>query len=182
MTNAIKVADYLRTKSVYGEMHLQKLLYYSQAWSLAWTGKPLFSDEIEAWVMGPVVRQVWAAGRYSDFVVPADGEDLTPEQRAIVDAVYAFYGRDGGRALSVRTHGEDPWVEARGDTPADVQSTDPVSQSTMRRFFSRVAMEGGDMPVAPTTAATTPADDRVAAAGARQAARWRGALDALARR
>lgn len=181
MTNAIKVADYLRTKSVYGEMHLQKLLYYSQAWSLAWTGKPLFSDEIEAWVMGPVVRQVWAAGRYSDYVVPADGEDLTPEQRALIDAVYAFYGRDGGRALSVRTHGEDPWVEARGDTPPNVQSTKPVSQSTMRRFFSRVAVEGGDMPVAPMIGAA-PADERVVAAGARQAARWRGALDALALR
>lgn len=181
MTNAIKVADYLRTKSVYGEMHLQKLLYYSQAWSLAWTGKPLFSDEIEAWVMGPVVRQVWAAGKYSDYVVPTDGEDLTPAQRALVDAVYEFYGRDGGRALSVRTHGEGPWVEARGDTPANIQSTKPVSQSTMRRFFSRVAMEGGDMPVAPTTGAA-PADERVLAAGARQAARWRSALDALALR
>ncbi len=181
MTNAIKIADYLRTKTVYGEMQLQKLLYYTQAWSLAWTGRPLFAEEIEAWKDGPVVRQVWAAGRYDDYVVPTDGEELTEEQQAIVDAVYAFYGRNGGKALSIRTHGEDPWLEARGDTPEGVASTQPVSQATMRRFFSRVALDGGEAPTAPTSG--SPAEDeRVVAAGARQASRWRGALDALALR
>ena len=30
-------------------MKLQKLVYYSQAWSLIWDEKPLFEEEIEAW-------------------------------------------------------------------------------------------------------------------------------------
>ncbi|MGO3878235.1 MAG: Panacea domain-containing protein [Agrococcus casei] len=181
MTNAIKVAEYLRTKSVYGKMQLQKLLYYSQAWSLAWTGSALFTDEIEAWKDGPVVRQVWAAGQHDDFVVPSDGEMLSAHDKAIIDAVYAFYGNQGGAVLSTRTHRETPWLEARADTPAGGRSTNPISQSTMRRYFSLASIGGEKVPIAPTMT-TVAADEQFAAAKARQASRWRGALDALALR
>ena len=37
---------------------LQKLVYYCQAWSLVWDEEPLFSERIEAWVNGPVVREL----------------------------------------------------------------------------------------------------------------------------
>ena len=33
---------------------LQKLVYYSQAWSVVWDDAPLFNDRIEAWANGPV--------------------------------------------------------------------------------------------------------------------------------
>lgn len=180
MTNAIKIADYLRaTKQVYGETQLQKLLYYSQAWSLVWTGKPMFTDEIEAWANGPVVRQVWSAGRRSDYVVPSDGGALGDEQRAVVDAVFAFYGRDCGARLSERTHAEQPWLEARRGVPDGASSTNVIAQSTIRRFFTQLSLAGGELPVAPVRSASAD-DDAVRAAAERQSARWRGALDELA--
>lgn len=37
---------------------LQKLTYYAQAWSLAWDGRPLFADRVEAWANGPVTRSL----------------------------------------------------------------------------------------------------------------------------
>ncbi|MGH2922383.1 MAG: Panacea domain-containing protein, partial [Gaiellaceae bacterium] len=42
---------------------LQKLLYYCQVWHLVWEGKPLFSERIEAWSNGPVVRDIYDAHR-----------------------------------------------------------------------------------------------------------------------
>ncbi len=36
-------------------MKLQKLVYYSQAWSLVWDDAPSFPEEIQAWANGPVV-------------------------------------------------------------------------------------------------------------------------------
>lgn len=36
-------------------MKLQKLRYYSQGWSLAWDGVPIFDEEIRAWANGPVI-------------------------------------------------------------------------------------------------------------------------------
>jgi len=40
-------------------MKLQKLAYYSQAWSLVWDEKALFPEKIEAWANGPVVRALY---------------------------------------------------------------------------------------------------------------------------
>ena len=40
-------------------MKLQKLVYYSQAWSLVWDEKQLFEEDIEAWANGPVVRDLF---------------------------------------------------------------------------------------------------------------------------
>jgi len=40
-------------------MKLQKLVYYSQAWHLVWDEEPLFSDPIEAWANGPIVRSLY---------------------------------------------------------------------------------------------------------------------------
>jgi hypothetical protein len=49
------VAAYILEKK--GEMsawRLQKLVYYSQAWSLVWDERPLFDEPIQAWANGPV--------------------------------------------------------------------------------------------------------------------------------
>ena len=47
-------------------MKLQKLLYYAQAWWLAGTGGSLlFSEVIEAWPWGPVVRDIYT--QFGDF-------------------------------------------------------------------------------------------------------------------
>ena len=40
-------------------LKLQKLLYLAQGRYMAKTGKQLFSDQIEAWSLGPVVRTVY---------------------------------------------------------------------------------------------------------------------------
>ena len=39
-------------------LKLQKLLYYVQGFHLAVFGEPLFEEEIEAWMYGPVVPSV----------------------------------------------------------------------------------------------------------------------------
>ena len=44
-------------------LKLQKLLYYAQAWHLAFFGAPLFDEDFEAWVHGPVVPRVFRCYR-----------------------------------------------------------------------------------------------------------------------
>ena len=48
MANVFDVAKYIlqRTGKI-STWKLQKLCYYSQAWTLAWTGKPLFEEEFD---------------------------------------------------------------------------------------------------------------------------------------
>lgn len=40
-------------------MKLQKLIYYIDAWHLVFFYEPLINENFEAWVHGPVVREVW---------------------------------------------------------------------------------------------------------------------------
>ena len=40
-------------------MKLQKLVYYCQAWSLAWDDKPLFDEDFEAWANHPVCPELF---------------------------------------------------------------------------------------------------------------------------
>jgi uncharacterized phage-associated protein len=180
MTTAMQIAAYLRRqKTVYGEMQLQKLLYYSQAWALAWTGGPLFADEIEAWANGPVVRNVWAAAKYDEKLPEQD--ELSDDEKQIVDAVFAYYGPNDGTALGAKTHAEDPWIEARRGLPANAQSSAPLSQSTMRRFYTLQVVTSQAGPKQPVQIADA-GSASVQAAAHRQGRRWRGALDALAHR
>ena len=54
------VAAYILNKT--GEitaMKLQKLVYYSQVWSLVWDEQPLFEARIEAWANGPVIPELY---------------------------------------------------------------------------------------------------------------------------
>lgn len=56
------VAQYiLKCKGTMSAMKLQKLVYYSQVWSLVWDDKPLFNNKIEAWANGPVVKILYNA-------------------------------------------------------------------------------------------------------------------------
>lgn len=177
MTTALAIARYLHdNKSLFGAMQLQKLLYYSQAWSLAWTGKTLFNEEIEAWKNGPVVRSVYAWGKYGGF---ASADTLSPEAQALVDAVYEFYGRKDGSTLSDHTHQELPWLEAREGLSAGAASTKPLSQATMRRYFTKLSMSGAEQPVRPNVAMQA-SDETVRQVVSAQRARWREALDELA--
>ena len=71
-------------------LKLQKLVYYSQAWHLVWDEEPLFSERIEAWANGPVVRELYRVHR-GDFKVSKWSEgrisNLTKSQKETIDAV-----------------------------------------------------------------------------------------------
>lgn len=117
MANAFDVAAYIlhKTKAITA-MKLQKLVYYSQAWSLVWDEKPLFKERIEAWANGPVVPDLYAAHR-GEFMVSAeprgDRTKLTAVQKATVDGVLKHYGGKSASWLSELTHSERPWLKAR---------------------------------------------------------------------
>jgi uncharacterized phage-associated protein len=119
-------------------MKLQKLLYYAQAWTLVWDGKPLFSAKIEAWANGPVVREVFKAyqGQFRVSEAKYGNRDaLNPTEKNSVDAVLKFYGPKGGFFLSQLTHQERPWRDARkGLAPGQLGDRE-ITKAAMADYY-----------------------------------------------
>lgn len=117
MASVFDVAQYILKKmGTMTTMKLQKLLYYSQAWSLAWDEVPLFEEEFEAWANGPVCREVYDLhkGVFSlTSLSKGDSTRLTEVEVETVDAVLNHYGDKTPHWLSELTHMERPWKETR---------------------------------------------------------------------
>jgi uncharacterized phage-associated protein len=144
MTTVHDVAAYILSKTgAVSAMKLQKLVYYSQAWSLVIDDAPLFEERIEAWANGPVVRELYNRHR-GQFLVSTWGGDasaLTPDQRETVDQVIAFYGQKSPQWLSDLTHLEDPWQRARaaaGLAPGERGDAE-ITLASMAEYYGRLA-------------------------------------------
>ncbi len=141
-TRAIDVAAYiLHKKGPLPAMKLQKLVYYSQAWSLVWDEKLLFRDRIEAWANGPIIRNLYKAhrGQFRVTDIP-DGnpKSLSEEQRETVNAVIDFYGDKPSQWLSDLTHVEAPWREAREEAGIahGLRGNVRISPASMAEYYS----------------------------------------------
>jgi uncharacterized phage-associated protein len=140
MPSARDVAQYiLENRGPMTTMKLQKLVYYTQAWSIVWDDDVLFEEPIEAWKNGPVVRDLWESsrGRFRVAEIPeSDISTLTDEQRDTVDRVLEFYGPKDAQWLSDLTHLEDPWRNAYQQG----QNTE-ISLELMSEFYSSIEPE-----------------------------------------
>lgn len=147
MATAVDVAAYIRAAAPgpLSRMKLLKLVYYAQAWALAWDGVPLFSDRIEAWAEGPVVRSLWAREKHGVPVEP-NADALTPAEQETVRAVLAFYAGFDGEDLSEITHVEKPWHDAREGVPHGEKSQGEITLDAMRRYYGAVKCDGKVIP------------------------------------
>lgn len=141
MASVHDVAAYiLRQQGGMTAMKLQKLCYYSQAWSLVWDDRSLFDDRIEAWANGPVAPSLYAVHRGQfrvDETLDGLGDPAHLDQDAIdtIDAVLHFYGGKSAVALSDLTHRESPWREARGELPAGARGCTEITQEAMAEYY-----------------------------------------------
>lgn len=118
-------------------LKLQKLLYYVQGFHLAVFGEPLFEEEIEAWMYGPVVPSVYY--HYQEYgnrgIEPEEKPlELAPQEEALFAEVLRVYGDYSAIGLMNLTHNETPWKstpEGRGCV---------IDKEKLRSFFqTRIA-------------------------------------------
>lgn len=126
MLSALDVAMYLlyiafQNGDTITNLKMQKLLYYAQAWYMVNNGgKPLFSDEIQAWKYGPVVPAVYHFFKeynscpISHAVTEADISSVGQHERDFLDEFAAEYFSMSATELVSMTHNEAPWKTAYG--------------------------------------------------------------------
>lgn len=136
----------------YGPMShlkLQKLLFYCDAYHLAYFDRELVSDKFEAWVHGPVCRKVYDSFKdksvlYADISycynegdvdVDAEFERLTSDQKSLLNDILSTLSTWTGLELERATHSEAPWRNARiGYGEADKCEVE-ISKSETELFY-----------------------------------------------
>jgi len=145
MVSALDVAAFiLREKGPMTTMKLQKLVYYSQAWSLVWDEEPLFSEEIQAWANGPVVPELFHAHKglfRVDSIPDGDPSKLDAKQIDTIRGVLGYYGDRKSQWLSDLTHMEDPWKNARKGCPEGASSCAAISLADMAEYYGSLPPE-----------------------------------------
>lgn len=147
MTTAERAARYLlhlaatdREPSPITQIHLHKLLYFAQGWSLAVRSKPLFSADIQAWNHGPVVPAVRPLfqrfGRNPIDGAEADqGDDLGADDRVLLESIWRQYRRYSASGLRGITHRQAPWIDARTGLKEGDRGGRTITLESLSTFF-----------------------------------------------
>ncbi len=122
---------------------LQKALYYIQGFYSAFYNSFIFTEKCEAWVHGPVYRNVYL--KYKEyrfdpinFREEFDGSVLTVQEKAIFDSVIKYFCCYSGKVLERFTHNEAPWINAGEDLPIYSSSERIIPQESIYEYFSAV--------------------------------------------
>lgn len=146
MASVFDVAQYiLQRRGSMTAWKLQKLVYYSQAWSLVWDQRPLFPERIEAWANGPVSPELYAQhrGRFIvDHLAVGNAGAIDTAGRETIDGVLDYYGDKSPQWLSDLTHAESPWLEARGDLPPGAPCQQEITLEAMASYYESLPPGG----------------------------------------
>lgn len=128
-------------------LKLQKLLYYIQAWNLAYEKKPLFEGTFQAWIHGPVNRSVYNLFKGTKYMYSAitikdlQGIDfnfssLSTDDKSFIDGVLETYAPFSDVQLEKMTHDETPWLEARSGHEPYERCENDISEETMAKYYA----------------------------------------------
>ncbi len=140
MANVFDTAKYILER--YGSMSamkLQKLCYYSQAWSLVWDDSPLFDEDFQAWANGPVCPELFFKTQ-GKFLAKASDEtggegNLSDNQKDTINKVLDYYGVHNAQWLSQLTHMEDPWIKARAGVSPGSGCVNIITKASMAEYY-----------------------------------------------
>lgn len=141
MAKVLDVARYvLNHAGPMSTMKLEKLVYYCQAWSLAWDGVPLFDEDFQAWANGPVCPALYTTHK-GLFTLPQNHYDdqkpypFTQTQLDTLNAVLEGYADKEPQWLSELTHKERPWRETRQGIKPGEPSQRVISKELMQEYY-----------------------------------------------
>lgn len=123
---------------------LQKLLYFIQGESYALYKVPIFEEDCQAWVHGPVYPEVYNLFRdfrYSPIedarFVLFEGAEKKLNEREIkcIDLIINTFGEYSGKTLEKITHEEKPWTLARKGYEEDAPSREIIKKENIERYY-----------------------------------------------
>jgi uncharacterized phage-associated protein len=131
-------------------LKLQKLLYYVQAWHLAFYDNKMFNGKFQAWVHGPVNRDIYdrfvsgdphfslySSVRVTDILDKDCTNKLPTTKKQHIDNVLEVYARYTGSQLEEMSHKEEPWLKARTGYAANERCEVNIDEDLMKEFYKK---------------------------------------------
>ena len=123
---ALDIANWFLSKESMSPKKIQKLVYYAYSWYLTLMNdseeeltNKLFTEDIKAWVHGPVVYSIYREFKdygYNEISQKTVDESIyTDDMLDVLNQVWDVYGGYSANELESITHQEDPWIKARGE-------------------------------------------------------------------
>lgn len=149
--DSIFLSEYiLETGGPMSHLKLQKLLFYIDAFHLAYFNQGIIGDCFEAWLHGPVSRRVYETvkGQSVLFTDVAYHEEngkenpsqsisrlITKDQLELVKEVVEEYGKLSALKLESLTHSEAPWIAARQGYAVADRCNVAISKDLTRVYY-----------------------------------------------
>jgi len=119
-------------------LKVQKLLYFSEAWCQVLLDKELFSENMEAWAHGPVVREVFnqfKGANWSPLSVTDEVVEFDEATQDVLLQVLDTYGDVAAKTLENLTHQDAPWKDVRGSLSPESRCSDVINKQLIKEFF-----------------------------------------------
>ncbi|AZQ44102.1 Panacea domain-containing protein [Nonlabens ponticola] len=145
------LVDYILVRGgAMSHLKIQKILFYIQAYHLAYFDVPIIEDEFQAWVHGPVSRKIYNSARDLSILhtelkfVLDEGEldpaiivndTLTASQMEVVNDVIDELKELSGLQLENMTHSEEPWIYARRGYDAGQRCEVVIPNECIRDYY-----------------------------------------------
>ena len=137
------VIEYILSREEITPLSLQKVLYYIQGFYYAFYKTFLFTEDCEAWIHGPVYRDIYF--RYRDYCcdpidrrIEVDCSAFSAAEKALLDSVIKNICCYSGKVLEKFTHSETPWLSTREDLPEDAASNRIIEKKMIGDYFNAV--------------------------------------------
>ena len=149
--DALTIAKWIINKIHPEPLKLQKLLYLAQGYSYAFYDRPLFKDDLEGWVHGPVVRNlkdILKNYQYNTKHTKFEDEQIDDEAKHIINYVIKNFGKYDAKYLEKISHEQEPWILSRRGLDPDERSDKTISKESIANYFineiSQPEMEAWD--------------------------------------
>lgn len=147
LTNSENVATWFVQHGDISPKKLQKLMYYAYAWGLVFFNDAaddldtkLFDGEFEAWVHGPVNREIYDKYGATGFasIKAIDNVDDAAFHEDVLDLLkqtWTTYGKYNANELERLTHSEKPWQDARKGLSPVTATDKKISDEIMFEYY-----------------------------------------------
>ena len=126
---------------------LQKLLYFIQGFSKYFIGYTIFNDKCEAWVNGPVYREIYDIYSYYQYNIIKEENNynytsiLTDNEIELINEIIKDFGCYSGDILMYMTHLTDPWIKSRTNLYPNDKSNKKIDINLINKYFEETIIK-----------------------------------------